>query len=66
LPTAGGDDHPTTMEEVAARFGGILTPDQVARVTLDAIEAGRVHVIVGADVRTAVRARVESVLADLP
>jgi len=64
--TSAADDQPKTMEEAAARYGGILTPDQVAQATLDGIEAGRVHVIIGTDIQTPVRARVESVLNDLP
>lgn len=59
------DSQPRTMEDVAARYGGILTPDQVAQAALDGIEAGRVHVIVGGNVETAVRARVQSLLDDL-
>jgi NAD(P)-dependent dehydrogenase (short-subunit alcohol dehydrogenase family) len=59
------DDQPKTMEEAAARYGGILTPDQVAQATLEGIEADRVHVIIGATIQSAVRARVEAVLNDL-
>ena len=46
-------------------YGVAMTPTTVARAALDAVEAGRVHAIVGPGTDVVVRRRVDALLADL-
>jgi NAD(P)-dependent dehydrogenase (short-subunit alcohol dehydrogenase family) len=57
--------QPQAGAEARAR-GQVLTAVEVARLALDGVEQGRLHVITHPDSGPAVRARAESVLVDLP
>jgi len=60
-------DPAYTTEERAAQSGeSILLPADVARIAIEGIEADRVHILTNPETAAGVRARVESLLADLP
>jgi short-subunit dehydrogenase len=65
-----GAAAPPTGEDGAevdtTQYGSVLSPTEVAESAIAAIEEGRVHAIVGRDAAGMARARVESVLADIP
>ncbi|MFI5796766.1 SDR family NAD(P)-dependent oxidoreductase [Streptomyces sp. NPDC051677] len=54
-----------SMQNAAARFGGRLSPREVAESAIAAIEADRVHVAPGGDVLERAQARVTALLADI-
>ena len=63
LPTRNG--APRSMKDIAAAFGGVLTPRETAEAAITAIEADRVHTAPGAGVAERARARVDALLADI-
>ncbi|MFF6804468.1 SDR family NAD(P)-dependent oxidoreductase [Streptomyces sp. NPDC012616] len=56
---------PISMQIAAARFGGKLSPREVAGSAIAAIEADRVHVAPGGNVAERAQARVTALLADI-
>jgi NAD(P)-dependent dehydrogenase (short-subunit alcohol dehydrogenase family) len=63
---AQAPDISARIADQAATHGTILTATDVARIALEGVEAGRVHIITHQDSIGPVRARIDSVLADLP
>jgi len=55
-----------SMDDAAAEFGLVLNPRDVAVATIEAIEAGRVHIMPAGAGAGDVKRRVESVLNDIP
>lgn len=62
----GEPEQPPSIAEAMAGYAGMLAPADVATAAIAGIEAGRLHVIVGADSVPLIRARLDSVDADLP
>ncbi|HET6949958.1 MAG TPA: SDR family NAD(P)-dependent oxidoreductase, partial [Acidimicrobiales bacterium] len=62
----GDSEPPASIAETMSGYAGLLAPGDVAAAALAGIEADRLHVIVGGDSVPVIRARLDSVAADLP
>jgi NAD(P)-dependent dehydrogenase (short-subunit alcohol dehydrogenase family) len=65
-PAGAQTFDPADEDGTAQSFGSVLLPADVARIAIEGIEADRVHILTNPDTAAGVRARVESLLADLP
>ena len=65
-PSGAVTGPPVSMSSMAGPGRAILSADAVAALACEAIESGRLHVITHPDSAAAIRARVRTVLEDLP